>query len=482
MPVRNGSDYIRGLRDSREVWLNGEAIEDITTDVRTKEAVASLARLYDMQASAEFAPDLTYRTAEGDRCATSFLMPERPEDVARRGRAFGVWAGATGGLMGRSPDYLNSLVTAWAAASDFFGRADPRYGQNVLDYYEHCRVNDLALTHAITDPQVDRSRSPHEQDDPYTVLGIVKETSEGIIVRGAKMLATLAPYADELLIYSFMPLKPDDAAYALAFAVPVAAPGLRVLCRQPFASAAQREDQPLASQFDEMDAMVIFDDVVIPWERVFIKGDVQAANGLRAGTDMPAFLAHQATARGLAKAEFTFGVATMITEAIGTQAFPPVQEKLGELVGYVEMIRSCVRFAEQDPELSPRGIYLPKLDALNVAMTTFPRVYPRMIELLQLLGSSGLIMTPSHADMVGERAADIDKYVRGAVSSSADKLALFKIAADLAIGSFGGRQVLYERFYAGDLSRLLAGNFNRYDKSRAIAAVNRVMESLAVAV
>lgn len=478
MPIRSGSEFIAGLQDGREVWLDGERVEDVTTHPSMREAVATLARLYDLHSRPELVADLTYETADGGRAGMSFLTPQSVEDVHRRGRAFHHWASATGGLMGRSPDYLNSAVTAWAAASDYFGAADPRFGQNVVEYYEHCRENDLCLTHAITDPQIDRSRQPHQQDDRYAVLGIVRETSEGVIVRGAKMLATLAPYADELLIYSFMPLRDGDAPYALSFAVPVASPGLRVLCRQPFASSSQRHDLPLSAMFDEMDAIVIFDDVLIPWHRVFIKGDVETSNGLRRGTDMPAFLAHQATVRGLAKAEFAFGVATMITETIGTQQFPPVQEKLGELVGYVEMMRACIRAAEVDAAPSPRGVYVPNLDALNVGMTTFPRAYPRMVELLQILGASGLIMTPSHKDMEGERSLDAAKYFRGANTEAEERVRLFKVAADLAINSFGGRQVLYERFYAGDLSRLMAGSFARYDTEPAKRSVVQVLEML----
>jgi 4-hydroxyphenylacetate 3-monooxygenase oxygenase component len=476
--MRNGSEYIAGLQDAREVWLNGERVEDVTTHPSMRESVATIGRLYDLQSAPEHLDTLSYDDHDGGRTPMSFLPPAGVEDVARRGLAFRTCAAATGGLMGRSPDYLNSALTAWAAASDFFGASDPRYGQNVLDYYEHCKTHDLALTHAITDPQIDRSRQPHEQDDPYAVLGIVRETSEGVIVRGAKMLATLAPYSDELLIYSFMPLGEGDAAYALAFAVPVATPGLRVLCRPAFAATDERHDQPLAAMLDEMDAMVIFDDVLVPWHRLFVKGDVAASNNLRTGTDMPAFLAHQATSRGLAKAEFTFGVATQITETIGTQSFPAVQEKLGELVSIVEMMRCCIRAAEVDARLGAHGVYIPSLDALNVAMTTFPRAYPRMIELLQLLGSSGLIMTPSAEDMTGERSADTAKYFRGATVEADERVRLFKVASDLAISSFGGRQVLYERFYAGDLSRLLANNFKRYDKEPARRSVTRVMETL----
>jgi len=222
---------------------------------------------------------------------------------------------------------------------------------------------------------------------------------------------------------------------------------------------------------------VIFHDVLVPWDKVFIKGDVDIHNGLRTQTDMIPFCTQQAATRGWAKAQFAFGVATMMTEAIGTQGAPPVQEKLGEMLNYVEMMRAFVRAAEADAAPGRFGCHLPNRESLIAAAVTFPRTYPRILELLQQLGSSGLLMNPV-VDADGETADDIAKYMSGAGWTAADRLRVFRVASELAINTFGGRQELYERFYAGDLSRLLVGSFMSYDKEPARSQVERVMAGL----
>ena len=206
MPARSGEDYVARLRETekeREVWLEGERITDLTRHQAFKNTVESLAHLYDMQHDPAYKTKLTYRLDSGESAGLSFLMPRTIDDLKRRGGMLKVWAEATCGMMGRSPDFLNAAIMVFAAGRDFFGQADKRFAENVQNYYEHCRDNDLLLTHAIIDPQVDRSKLRHEQADPFTILGRVKETDQGIVVRGAKMLATLGPLADELLVYPF---------------------------------------------------------------------------------------------------------------------------------------------------------------------------------------------------------------------------------------------------------------------------------------
>src|SRR5690606_37610218 len=156
---------------------------------------------------------------------------------------------------------------------------DPRFGENMRHYYEHVRENDLCLTHALTNPPVNRAARADELADPYIALGLVRETREGIIVRGARMMATL-PIADEVAIVPSTVLKEQEemTRYALAFAVPCSTPGLSFVCREPLDIGRGTEDHPLGSRFDEMDALVVFDDVLVPWDRVFLMNDVKLAN------------------------------------------------------------------------------------------------------------------------------------------------------------------------------------------------------------
>ena len=191
-----------------------------------------------------------------------------------------VWAEATFGLMGRSPDYLNTVLVAFVDAPEFFAQGGAKFADNVQGYYRYCRDNDLFLTHAIVNPQIDRSKSSSEQADPFIHLGVVDQTREGLVVRGAKMLATHGPTADELLVYPLPgSLRSGEEQHALAFGIPTDTPGLRFICREPFDAGMQSEwDHPLGTRFEEPDAMAVFNDVLVPWERVFLHADVARGN------------------------------------------------------------------------------------------------------------------------------------------------------------------------------------------------------------
>jgi 4-hydroxyphenylacetate 3-monooxygenase len=292
------------------------------------------------------------------------------------------------------------------------------------------------------------------------------------------MLATLAPYSDELMVFpSPSRTAPSDAPrYAFAFSVPVATPGLRFICRESFDLGRSAFDHPLASRYEEMDAVVIFEEVVVPWERVFLKGDVLLCNRLFRET--PAFMhgIHQFTAKNQAKAELVLAVASMVAEAIGRTDLPAYQVLLGEIVDAVETLRAYERAAEVDAVRDENGFFHPNPEIMSTARNFFPRVYPRLIEILQLVGSSGLMATPTEEDLaVPALAGDIDRYYQSATLAGRDRVQLFRLAWDLSCSSFAGRQVLYERFFAGDPQGLLAGRFTSYDRSRLVERVQALL-------
>ena len=203
MGVRGGDSYISGLKaHPKNVWIAGRKVGDVTEDAALRRPVAAMAMLYDCQVDEALRAKMTYRADDsGDDAGLSFIIPRSHSDLVRRREAMRVWADATFGLMGRSPDYLNTLLAAFADADDFFAECGPRFAENVQSYYRYCRDHDLFLTHAIVNPQVDRSKSSAEQADEYAHLGVVEQTGDGLIVRGAKMLATHGPTADEILVY-----------------------------------------------------------------------------------------------------------------------------------------------------------------------------------------------------------------------------------------------------------------------------------------
>ena len=321
---------------------------------------------------------MTYESpTTGDRVGMSFLETTSKEDLKRRAAMHKVWADASLGFLGRAPDYMNVNLMAAAQASSYFAQCEPRFGENMRNYYEHVREHDLVLTHALTNPQVNRSARADELEDPFIALGLVEETSDGIIVRGARMMATL-PIADEILIFPSTVLKEQEELkrYALAFALPTNTPGLTFQCREPLDIGRSHEDHPLASRFEEFDAMVYFDDVLVPWERVFLKGDVKLANRAYGVTGAVYQMAHQVVTVKIAKTEAFLGVAQKIVETIGSAQFQHVQQKVAEIILNLETMRALKLAAEENAFVDEYGTMTPAKEPLNVARNLYPQLYP----------------------------------------------------------------------------------------------------------
>ena len=381
-------------------------------------------------------------------------------------------------MMGRSQDFLNTTLMALADGAEVFGRGGQRYADNIVAYYEYVRENDLFLTHALIQPQIDRSKSSAEQAEQFLHLGVVEEQADGVIVRGARMLATLAPVADEVLIYNLPGMRPGDDQHALAFALPIDAPGLRLICRQPYDNGDSNSfDHPLAANFEESDALVVFDDVLVPWDRLFVYKDVELANAMYGDTNLRQHTAHQTNVRGLIKVQLATGVAMSLAKSIKADQHLHVQQMLGEAVGYIELIKASILRAEVEHEITGNGSVRARFEPLQTLRGFLPTVYPRVIEILQTIGAGGLMIVPGAADFQGGVAADVQRYFQGAEGLPAvERARIFKVASDLAMSAFGSRQVQYERYYAGDPVRLLAGNYKSYDKSQCDALVARATE------
>jgi 4-hydroxyphenylacetate 3-monooxygenase len=469
MGARTGAEYLQGLRDHpREVWIHGERVlGDITQHPAFHNITRSIAALYDMQHDPTLRDDMTYVSpTSGERVGLSFIQPKSLEDISRRTAMMKHWADYSGGMIGRSPDYLNAGLAAFAAASRFFAEADPRFGTNIQNYYEYVRENDLCLTHTLITPQVNRAVGPGQQSDPYIVARVAKETEAGIVIRGARMLATLGPISDEIEVFPSTVLRgsDEDIPYAFAFSIPVDTPGLKFLCRESFDYGRSNFDHPLGARFEEMDAVVVFDDVLVPWERVFINGDMRLCNGVFSETNAVVHMAQQVIVKNLAKAEFIFGVAATIGDRIGIDGFQHVQEKLSEIIIDIEAMRAFLRSSEADANIDRWGLMTPAFGPLNTARNLFPKLYPRMIEILQLLGASGLMALPMEADFQSPIGPMINKYLQGRNTDAYNRVKLFRLAWDIALSSFGSRQVLYERFFFGDPVRMASVLYMSYDK------------------
>ncbi|MCC6935738.1 MAG: 4-hydroxyphenylacetate 3-monooxygenase, oxygenase component [Thermomicrobiales bacterium] len=469
MGARTGKQYIDGLKQQpREVYIEGERVSDVTEHRAFRNVIQSIAHLYDMQHDPQYRDDLTYESPDtGERAGTAFLQPRTRADLQRRGKAFKTWADYSHGMLGRTPDYLSSSLMAFAGAHEYFAKDNPDFGKNVEAYYHKAREEDLCLTHTLINPQANRSVGPSQQADPYLSARVVEEKDGGIVIRGARMLATLGPIADEIEVFPSTVVKADpaDAPYAFGFVIPCGAPGLKFLCRETYDLGRSKHDHPLGSRFEEMDSVVIFDDVFVPWERVFLYGDPELANGAFGATNAVIHMAHQVIAKNIAKTEFMLGLASTIIDTIAIEPFQHVHEKVAEIIIGLECMRALKATAENDAQLDRWGIMTPARDPLDAARNLYPRLYPRFAEIIQQLSASGLMATPTEADINGEMGPAIDRFLTAARSNARDRVALFRLAWDTAASSFGSRQVLYERFFFGDPVRMAGALFNSYDRT-----------------
>src|SRR5438477_8294366 len=454
MPARTGQQYIDGLRaQEREVWLGGERVRDVTKHKGLAGGVRAIAQLYDMQHDPELREVMTFASpATGEPVGRSFDMPATKEALETRSKMMLNWARATCGMMGRSPDFMNVTYAAWGAAAGYFAQGRPEFGENVRRYYEHIRKHDLTLTHSLINLQRSRNITGVFNLEAGTALAVVRETDAGIVVRGARVLATLGPMSDEIAVYSPRVARHTDkhSPFAMNFAIACGTPGLKFLCRESFDLGRSRFDHPLASRFEEMDCVVFFDDVLVPWERVFVLGDVEILNDTAFATHSMTHTAHQGAAKNLAKCEFVLGVALLMTETLGNAHLPHAEERIGELIMYTELMKACMRAAEADAKLNQWGVMCPSAMPAEVTRNLFMTAYPRMVEILQLLGSSSFMIIPSEADFAGPLKPEIEQYLATDSTSARERVKLFRLAWDIAGSSFGSRQVLYERFFASD--------------------------------
>lgn len=481
MGIRTGAQYIEGVKSRKpEVWLSGRKITNLFDEPVFKQPILEIAKLYDMQHDPEFKEQITHICEEtGERVNNAFLVPKNYEDLMKRRAIFEAFAKATFGLMGRTPDFLNVVVTSMYHNSWFFEQYNKNWAENIRNYYKYIRDNDLFLTHAIINPQNDRSKSSHEQKDVYTHLGAVKETPDGLVVRGAKMLATLSPITDEVIIYSFPGFKPGDEKYALAFAIPIETPGLRIICREQMQDGTRSFfDHPLASRFEEMDALLVFDDVVVPWDRVFLYNNVDAANKLYPMTGAGQQPAHQSGVRGLVKLQFATEVAMKVADSIGVDGYLNVQNDLAEIVQSLESIRALLRVAEIEYTMTEQGEAMPAYTPLETIRGLLPTAYPRAIEVIQIIGAGGLLMSPTEADCFNEELSDaIDNfYVGRAGVSSLERISIFKLAWDLCGEAFGQRLLQYERYYTGDPVRKKGIFYNNYKRQHSPDMVDEALK------
>jgi 4-hydroxyphenylacetate 3-monooxygenase len=470
-----GEEYVESLRDDREIYLYGERVKDLTKHPAFHNPVRMTARLYDALHDPETKDDLTRPTDTGSGGYTHsfFTSPRSVDDLVADQKAIATWSRLNYGWLGRSPDYKASFLGTLGANAEFYAP----FEDNARRWYRESQEKVAFWNHAIVHPPVDRDRPPDEVSDVF--VHVERETDNGLVVSGAKVVAT----GSALTHYNFiahygLPIKKRE--FALVATVPMDAPGLKLICRPSYSATSAMMgkpfDYPLSSRLDENDTILVMDKVLIPWENVFIYGDVGKVQLFTGESGFVQRFTFHGCTRLAVKLEFIAGLLSKALEITGTADFRGVQSRLGEVLAWRNMFWAFSDAAARNPVPWRDGTLLPN-PAYGMAYRWFMQVgYPRVREIVLQDVASGLIYANSGADDFRnpEIRPYLDKYLRGSGGADAvERVKVMKLLWDAVGTEFGGRHELYERNYAGShentriellLGQMASGELDGYQR------------------
>lgn len=473
MPVIRGNDYINRIDELQtNVWVDGKpVIGKISEHTAFKGIMKSQAALYDLQHDNV---SMTYSSpTTGQQVGMAYLQPTTIEDLVKRRAVVQQWALSNNGMMGRSPDYMNTVVMAMASSVDLLRGKENCFPENVLAFYEYARDNDLSMTHTFIDPQVNRAQFQFNEEGEPVAAKVVERNEDGIVIKGARLLATQGGITDEIVVIATGGL--NDEANGFAFAIPSNSEGLKFVCRESFVEGDSTFNYPLSSRYEEMDSIVVFDNVLVPWDRVFYYDNIAVANSFLACSSFLPFTLHQVISRQIIKIEFVLGVVQSIINTINIGEYQHVQEKVTEIIVVLEAMKAFIIKSEVEAELDEWGWMRPDRATLQIAINYFPRVYPRFTEIIQLLGASGLMSIPTENAFQSSIRKDLDQYLQSKANHAEDRVKIFRLAWDLTMSAFGTRETLYERFFFGDPVRLAGQLYHDYNRGQFVGRVNRIL-------
>lgn len=472
--IRTGDDYRASIRDGRNVWINGEKVEDVPTHPYFKPIVDVRARMYDMQHEERYALLMTYTDSEtGDRNTTFYKPPKTQQDWHDKRAAVDAVMWDIGGVVTRVGDETIGEMWSLFDGQEVLNAVDPKFSENITAHIQTALRNDPFHVSANTDPKGDRSKPPQEQD-PDMLLHVVKETDSGIVVRGAKF-ETAAAYANQAFV------KPTIANwgnsklsdYAVGFIADMGAHGMKHICRTGFAGRTPAADYPLSNRFDEVDTLIIFDDVLIPWENVLFYRHTEAATFIR--STLHRYSAFPYTHRILTYADMMIGAALHNVKQTGLDKNPAVQEKLSRLAVYREGIHAHLTAAIALAEPSPGGLLMPNQSLLYAGRVHALSNLPDMMHIARELCGGQICVTPDFATFNHPDTQPwLDKYYTVNEHWIAeDRRKLLSFARDLLNSDYAGHRTTFALFAQSPPYANLAAVYRNFDFEGPLEFVRR---------
>jgi len=466
LPIKNGKEYIERIdRQQINLWYNGQRVTgQLSEHPAFRGLIHTQADLYDMQCDAQYTRLMTYKSPlNGDPVGLSFLAPKNKEDIQQRRQMIDLWSKRHHGFLGRSPDYMNTVLMSLYTAAAILEEDDPRFAYNLRSYYEYCRDKDITLSHAFVQPFASKWSAEADPVEETIACKVIEATDEGLIVSGAFVMATQGATCEEILVLPTPSLtfSEDANPMAIAFAVPNDLDGMTFICRDSYAHDSTF-DYPLSSRFDEMDTMVIFDKVLIPQNRVFFYGNETMANRLLTEGNFLAHAGHQVVSRYIAKTEFFLGLIQSLAEEQNVTFELSTTHQISRVMMMLENLKGLRLASEAEAVTNDLGHFTPATSPLLAASLQFPDFHLEITKMIQMLSSSSLIMSPSGTNLESDIQPYLETYLKGVFSTAKERVALFRLAWELGAGAFGGRQNQYELFFLGSQKVISSRLYNYF--------------------
>jgi 4-hydroxyphenylacetate 3-monooxygenase len=450
--LMSGAEYLASIRDGRRVYVGGERVDDITIHPAFRNAAGSMAAIYERKRAPENREAMSFEE-EGETFSAYYLLPRTREDLHRRFETHRRIASWTYGLIGRSPDNFPSYVSGLVMDPAMFDRIRPGFGDNVRNYYRHMRSNDLFVAHTVTNPQGwRRPVDPREAARRTATLRVIDEDDRGVTINGLKMLGTAAVFCHDTWCGNLQPLMPGQEKESITCAVPLNAEGVSIWSRKPYERHAVSEfDNPLAARFDETDSAVLFENVKVPWERVFCHDNVEMTRAIYVRTPGHAMANHQANVRFLEKLNLIVGMARKLADMNNAGEIPAVQFTLGRLAAMQATLEGLIMGQINCGERQPGGFLTVNRRYVYAALHWCTNHYAEICDTVRELMGAGVFQMPADVSVlrVPELRERFETYWSVPGQSAKERMKLAMLAWDLLGSDFAGRHLQYEKFYAG---------------------------------